>query len=467
MFHTESYTLAVSLFLRLLGCIYFFAIGSFIFQIKGLIGRNGILPATDYLKAIHQHYGYRGYFHVPSVFWINSSNAALLVLTFIGTALSVCLVAGIYVPLTIFLLYVIYLSIVSVGQEFLSFGWEGFLLEITIHAFFLSLTSIPNSMIWVSINLLLFRFHFQAGSVKLQSRDPSWKDFTAIAFHYETQPLPNTVAWYIHKLPIRIHECSTLLMFLIELIVPFGIFLTEEIRFVTFLAFAGLQFFIWFTGNFSFLNHLTLALSIILLSNPYLSFIMTPLPTVPSPDWLTISLSLAGGALISLQILRLIYQFIPIQLLSRLFNLISPFYLVNRYGIFAVMTTTRYEIVIEGSHDGHRWEEYLFYYKPSEITRRPRRISPYQPRLDWQVWFLPFSRYHSERWFQSFLYHLLKGTPDVLKLLRHNPFSSDPPKYLRVLMYVYEFSSFDEKKRKGCWWKRAYIEQYTPTLSLR
>jgi len=428
MLDPESYTLAVQLLPRLLGFIYFFAIGAFIFQIRGLIGSNGILPVTDYLNMVHRHYRQKGFFYVPSLFWIHSSNAALLGLTIAGTALSVFLMAGYYVPLMLLLLYIIYLSIVSVGQNFLSFGWEGFLLEVTVHAFLLSLTIVPNMMVWISVNLLLFRFHFQAGAVKLQSRDPSWRNLTAIAFHYESQPLPNTIAWYIYKLPQWFHKLSTFLMFAVELAVPFGIFGTEEIRFAVFCAFAGLQFFIWATGNFSFLNHLTAIFCVILLSNSYLSFLMNPPPLVLSSLWLEGGLSLAGGILAILQILRLGSYYLPNRFLERLFSSLSPFYLVNRYGIFAVMTTTRFEIVIEGSEDGHSWEEYLFYYKPSEITRRPRRISPYQPRLDWQVWFLPFASYYSERWFQSFLYHLLKGTPDVLKLLRHNPFPQDPPK---------------------------------------
>lgn len=190
-------------------------------------------------------------------------------------------------------------------------------------------------------------------------------------------------------------------------------------------------------------------------------------PIVSTPLWIDASLTIAGSVLMLLQLLRLWSHYFPNRKLEKLFSVLASFYIVNRYGIFAVMTTTRFEIVIEGSEDEQEWKEYLFRYKPSEITRRPRRISPFQPRLDWQVWFLPFTSFHSERWFQHFIYHLLKGTPDVLILLRSNPFPKKPPKYIRVLMYIYEFSSRDEKKSNGWWWRRIYVEQYSPTLTLK
>lgn len=467
MFAVESYTIASLLFPRLLGFIFFFAIGAFIFQIKGLLGANGILPAGSFLNAVWMRYHRKSYLYLPTLFWFNSSNAALFGIISLGVACSILLMCGIYPSIMLFLLYIIYLSIVSIGQDFLSFGWEGFLLEITVHAFLLSLTSSPNILIWTSTNLLLFRFHFQAGAVKLQSRDRSWRDLTAVGYHYESQPLPNTIAWYAHKLPMSFQKFSTLYMFFVELIIPFGIFGNETLRFYVFCAFASLQLFIWLTGNFSFLNHLTMIFCVILLSNHYLSFLISPPALYPTAIWLEVILSCIGGVLLFLQGIRLANHFMPTLFYERIFRAIAPFYLANRYGIFAVMTTTRYEIVIEGSDNNLDWKEYLFRYKSSEITRRPRRISPFQPRLDWQVWFLPFTEFHSEQWFQSFIYHLLLGTPEVLKLLRYNPFSNKPPKYIRVLLYVYEFSSFEEKKSRGWWWRRTLVENYSPTLSLK
>jgi len=468
MFDVASYTIAAEWLPRLLGLIYFFTFGAFVVQIRGLIGENGILPLTPFLKHIQAHYHHKRFWLLPTLFWWNSSNAALMAVTIAGTILSVCLLFGLAPPLMLLLLYILYLSIVSAGQEFLGFGWEGFLLEITINAFLLSLTTVPNAMVWVSLNFLLFRFHFQAGAVKLQSRDPNWRNQSAIAYHYLSQPLPNTVAWYIYRFPLWFHKLSCIMMFAAELVVPFGIFFGENVRLAVFVAFFGLQYFIWATGNLSFLNHLTVVLSIILLNNTALEMIGLTSPALTTtPLWLDIPVTIFGAILLALQIVRFYYHFAPITFFVKILHALAPFHLINRYGIFAVMTTKRYEIIIEGSPDGMEWQEYTFRYKPSEITRRPKRISPYQPRLDWQAWFLPFSEFGSERWFQEFLLHLLKGTPDVLNLLKHNPFPDAPPKYVRALIYDYIFSTPEEKKQHGWWWTRTFIGAYSPVLSLK
>lgn len=467
MLQVNDYTIIAEWFPRLLGLIYFFAFGALSLQILGLIGERGILPLSPFLSHIRTRYPKNWFRVVPSIFWLNSSNKALMIVTIGGSLLSLALLAGIAPPLLLILLYVLYLSLVSAGQEFLSFGWEGFLLEITANAFLVSLTTVPTPLAWLSLNFLLFRFHIQAGAVKLQSRDPNWKNQSAIAFHYLTQPLPNTLAWLMHKLPLRFHQLSCALMFFCELIAPFGIFFDETIRLFTFTALFGLQFFIWATGNLSFLNHLTAIFCLILLNNQSLEFLgLTPPTPSPSPLWLEISISLAATLLLTLQTIRLYQHFFPISLFRKILQPLDPFHLVNRYGLFAVMTTKRYEIVIEGSSDGTTWKEYSFFHKPSEISRRPRRVSPYQPRLDWQMWFLPFSSFGSDRWFTNFLGHLLAGTPDVLALLNHNPFPDTPPLYIRALAYDYEFSSFQDLKSQRLWWRRKLKGIYAPSTSL-
>lgn len=465
MFTPETYTIAASLLPRLLGFIYFFAFGAFLFQIKGLLGKNGILPMGSFLDLVKARYPRSCYSLLPTLFWLDASNWALMGLVMTGTALSVLLMLGFYPPLMLFLLYVLYISIVSAGQDFLSFGWEGFLLEITANAFLLSWSSPPNPIVWISLNMVLFRFHLQAGAVKIQSQDPNWRNLTAVKYHYQSQPIPNFVAWYVYKLPMWFHKFSTALMFVIELVVPFAMFGTDEMRLIVFFAFVGLQLTIWATGNFSYLNHLTVVLSVILVANRYFE----PWFAVPEVSYpgLTLDIlgTLLGGILLFYQLIQLWQHFFPNRTFNRWLNVLSPWHLCNRYGIFAVMTTTRYEIVIEGSDDGIEWKEYAFYHKPSEIDRRPRRISPYQPRLDWQAWFLPFGRY-GEEWFFSLLLHLLKGSPDVLKLLRVNPFSDHPPRYIRSLAYEYVFTTAEEKKETGNWWKRTYVEAFTKTFSL-
>lgn len=469
MLEPNEYLISINIFLKLLGVVYFFVFTPFLFQIKGLLGSKGILPIKDYLKAIKRLYGPKGYKLVPTLFWINSSNTALLSVVWAGVIASILLMLGIWTPLMIFLLYFLHLSIVSAGQDFLSFGWELFLLEIACNSFFLSLTDSPNILIWISINLLLFRFHFQAGAVKLQSKDPNWRNLSAIGFHYQTQPLPNTVAWFIHKLPLSFHKVSTALMFFIELIVPFGIFGPEWMRFGTFILLGGLQLSIWATGNLSYLNHMTLAFTIILVANSFLSpFFEMP---AANPDLSIIDplLSLIGAFLIILQALNLWenISLTSIPIIRKIEKFLAPFHIVNRYGIFAVMTTKRYEIVIEGSLDGKEWKEYIFKHKPSNINCRPKRISPIQPRLDWQMWFLPFNAYYDNVWLQNFLTLLLKGEKEVIGLIQESPFKDTPPLFIRALAYDYEFTDWKTLRETGNWWKRTYVGIYSPTLILK
>lgn len=466
MFTPENYSIIAKIFPRLLGLIYLAAFSAFLFQIKGLIGQHGILPIARYLPLVKKHYPKKCYTILPTLFWLNCSDRSLMCVAVTGTILSLVLMLGIFPPLTLFLLYILYLSIISAGQEFLSFGWEGFLLEITINTFFLSLSSPPNFMVWVSINLLLFRFHLQAGAVKLQSGDANWRNLSAMAYHYQSQPIPNIVAWYAHKLPMWFHKFSTLLMFIVELVVCFGVFGNETIRIFVFTAFFGLQFMIWLTGNFSYLNHLTAAFSTLLIGNYYLSSWFGPTPEISQNFYVEMLCTIAGTILTILQLVQMWQHFVPNPLFGSWLRAISPFHAINAYGIFAVMTTTRYEIIFEGSNDSENWEEYLFYHKPSEITRRPRRISPYQPRIDWQAWFLPLGSYRYDAWFDNFIYQLLLGSSDVANLLRFNPFPESPPRYIRTVLYEYEFSSFQEKKENGWWWRRKRHGLFTQPVSL-
>lgn len=468
MWNPEAYTTAALFLPRLLGLIYFFAIGAFLFQIKGLLGKNGILPVKDYLNYFRLHSSRKIYFYIPSLFWFNASDRALMGLTFFGTFLSLLLMLGFYPSVLLGLLFIIYLSIVSVGQDFLSFGWESFLLEITFYTFWVSLTPIPNLVMWINLNFLLFRFYIQAGAVKLQSGDVAWRNLTGAAFHYQSQPLPNTWSWYVYKWPLMIHKMSTLFMFFVELIVPFGLFLSDDIRAIAGILFISLQIAFWLTGNFSFLNHLTAVFCIIAFDNRMLSFFYEATPLPQAEGLSNDILNVIGSLFLILQGLRLWHHFqYNNHLLAKCLAWFSPFHLINRYGLFAIMTKERYEIIVEGSEDGIKWEEYLCWFKPSEITRRPRRISPFQPRLDWQMWFLPFDDFESATWFHQFLSHLLKGTPEVLKLIRHNPFSKHPPKYIRALMYDYRFSSVNQKKELEWWWQREYIGPFSPVMTLK
>jgi lipase maturation factor 1 len=232
----------------------------------------------------------------------------------------------------------------------------------------------------------------------------------------------------------------------------------------------GLQVSIWATGNFSYLNYLTVVLATLLLSNNYLGNLF-PQPTAavnPAPIYLTIFLYVVGGITTLLQLMNVLMNlFSPTRLFTKIQHALSPLHILNSYGIFAIMTTHRYEIVIEGSQDDKQWKEYIFQFKPSERNRRPRRISPFQPRLDWQAWFLPFTPFENTIWFQFFLIKLLEGEKEVTGLLRYNPFPDTPPRYIRAAIYEYKFTDFKTLKLTGNWWKRSYMGYYAPTIQLK
>ncbi|CRX38592.1 lipase maturation factor family protein [Estrella lausannensis] len=467
MWTPEHYLLSSSLFLKLLGAIFFIALGSLFVQIKGLIGSRGILPLKEFINLIGRSRGISKR-RLPMLFWINAEDRFIQGTILLGLIASILLIQGIWSPLQLALLFVIYLSVFYAGQEFLSFGWELFLIEITAHAFLLSCSYPANPMVFFSLNFLLFRFHIQAGAVKLESCDLNWRNLSALKFHYQSQPLPNTQAWFFHKLPLPLQKLSCLYMFFVELVVPFGIFFEDTVRLIVFSQFFLLQFFIWLTGNFSYLNYMTIALSVVLLPDWVLpDFLGNAAPAAPTPLWLNLFLYAGGSALFFLQVLRLYDHFAPTHFCKKILSFTAPYCIANRYGIFAVMTTKRIEIVIEGSDDGLHWKEYCFKYKPSEISRRPRRISPFQPRLDWQVWFLPFRSFRQEVWFQRFLFALLEGREEVLGLLRLNPFPEKPPRLIRALAYEYVFTDFKELSKTGNWWKRTYVGSYSPTLAIK
>jgi len=329
---------------------------------------------------------------------------------------------------------------------------------------------------------LLFRLTFESGCVKLLSGDLTWRNLTALTFHYETQPLPTWIGWYAHQLPAWAQKAFTLGMFGVELVLPFFIFLPRRQRFWACGAFAVFQLLIFATGNYCFFNLLTLALCLTLLDDAALLrclpatwsgvYALDPRPSTLRrlrwPIQITMPLACIVVAISAMQLcgtfrLRMPW---PAPLYS-IYRWASPLRSVNGYGLFAVMTRPRIEIIVQGSNDGQTWLDYGFKYKPGDLKRRPGFVEPHQPRLDWQMWFAALSNVQQQPWFVNFCIHLLQGSPEVLALLEHNPFPKAPPRYLRAVAYEYHFTEPGERGKTGDWWRREYKGFYMPPLALQ
>lgn len=508
------------LFLRSLGIIYLIAFLSLWVQLMGLIGSNGILPATLTMFGYRQeaataHLGWHRYHVVPTLCWFSASDGFLKFQCAAGTALALVLMLGIAPAPCLFLLWLIYLSLSVVSREFLSFQWDNLLLEIGFLAIFFAPIQLrprgsapPSKLVLWLLRWLLFRLMVGSGLVKLLSGDPTWRNLTALRVHYETQPLPTWIGWYAHQLPGRLQQASTLLMFIIELVLPLLIFAPRRLRQIPCVAFILFQVLISLTGNYGFFNLLSILLCLVLLDDAALvSFLpgkrlrflqpapQTPTVPEPAPEAPLNPAAPAGqnpappaprprGWHWPIQVtfpLTCIAVLIPAMQLAALLRVrapwpgpmvsaytwIAPFRSFNSYGLFAFMTTNRHEIVIQGSNDGVHWTDYEFKYKPDDPKRGPEFVEPHQPRLDWQMWFAALSDYQHNLWFVEFCVRLLSGSPQVIGLLERNPFPKAPPRYLRAVVYEYHFTDFATRRRTGAWWRRQALGEYVPVLSLQ
>jgi predicted DCC family thiol-disulfide oxidoreductase YuxK len=478
-----TYYRARRLFLRLLGLIYFIAIVSFWSQADGLIGHDGIAPLTPWLDQIRDHFGVQAYWLYPTLCWLSPTDGFLNLLCGAGAGLSVLLLFEVAPALCLALLWLIYLSIAVVGQVFMNFQWDYLLLETGLFSVFLApLRLLPSSRSetpispWAHFILrwLLFRLMFMSGVVKLTSGDPSWWKLTALDFHYWTQPLPTPLAWWVNQLPGWFQAFSVALMFAIELVAPFLLFFPKRFRLIGAASIFLIQVLIAATGNYCFFNLLTATLCILAVDDSvWPSFGRKELPPLKLtglrwPSWLLIPvvvivLSFSGP---------LLWQsFFPDSdwppFMREGYAYIARFRSLNSYGLFRVMTTTRPEIIVEGSEDSVTWQPYEFKYQVGDVQRAPPIVAPHQPRLDWQLWFAALGDVHEEPWFVNFLARLLQGSQPVLRLLKTNPFPDSPPRYIRAKLYEYHFTTWDERQKTGAWWSREEKGMYCPALTLR
>jgi hypothetical protein len=437
-------------FLSVLALIYFIAFVSFGVQALGLIGSHGILPLGAFVAAVREGAGRSAYWEAPMVFWLGSGDGAIRAVWIAGalTALAATVVSGRWQRAALALCLVLWLSICVAGQDFLSFQWDVLLLE----AGFLAIFATPSrTRVWL-FRWLVFRLMFFSGAVKLLSGDAAWRNLTALHYHYETQPLPTPLAWYMYQLPMAAQKVSTAFTFFAELLVPALFFAPRPVRRIAAWITIALQVLILLTGNYTFFNWLTIALCMWLFIEPE--------PTRANP---VVSAGLASfvGVVSGLLFLELFGVALPGG--GAVLHAVGPLRIVNSYGLFAVMTTERPEIIVEGSNDGVTWAAYEFRYKAGDLRRAPPIVAPHQPRLDWQMWFAALGNYQSNRWFVNFVVRLLQGEPSVVRLLGYNPFPNAPPKYVRARVYLYRFTGWGSRD----WWTREERGTYLPAVSLK
>jgi hypothetical protein len=452
------------LFLKLLGIVYCLVFCSLYVQIEGLYGSRGVLPISTYVNDSKTLSRIETFVTIPSLFVFYAGDFFLRICAALGIVLSLFLIAGYLQPFMLLLLWILYLSFVSVGQEFLSFQWDALILETGFMSIFFALTTPPPLAIF-AFCFFVFRFMFSAGVVKLTSGDPTWRKLAALRYHYETQPLPNPVSWFAHQLPVSFQKFSTLGTFFFELAVPLLALGPAPMRLAGFMLLVFFQGLIFLTGNYGFFNILAVALAVMLLDDRYLSWIgdFVSIPAAKAADPI-LSGCITGifiGFLV-VNFLQLVMLFYRSHRLSRLMIFLMRFGISSQYGLFAVMTTDRFEFVIEGSDGIREWQAYEFSWKPGDPNRLPGQAAPHQPRLDWQMWFAALDPTYIETWLSNLMVRLLEGSPPVLSLLGKNPFPDAPPDLIRLLVYRYHFTDRQTRRDTGRWWERTLVGTSSP-----
>jgi hypothetical protein len=503
------------IFLRALAGIYFSAFFSLLFQIEALNGPRGILPADRFLIAVRGAMGSLRFWYAPTLFWLSSGSHMMIAIVWIGLISSVAALCNLWPRLSLFICFVCFLSFVSAAQAFSSYQSDSMLLE----AGFLALFFAPRGALpgWgiskpasrASLFLLeweWFRIYFESGLVKLLSGDTQWRNLTAMDEYYQNGPLPTWIGWYIEHLPHWFHAASAAATLGMELAIVWMLFLPRRARLICFCIVTPWQLGVIFTANYTFLNYLVLALGFLLLDDRSLRRLLpaklrttfpepqpqheiqqdeSPLsilalpdedtPEIPAPVRAPTRYIRAVGISVSAVLLTWIAYATSAEMIQMLWPelplpsspvaALEPFRIANQYGLFAVMTRGRYEIEFQGSNDGQSWTPYLFRYKPQALNEAPRIYAPYQPRFEWNLWFASLGDWQQNDLVPLTQERLLDDDPDVLGLFRENPFPQAPPRFVRAVLWQYWFTSMEEKRRTGNWWKRDLLGLYAPELT--
>ncbi len=508
------------LFLRALGLIYFSAFYSLLFQIQGLIGPNGILPAHEYLEAVAHTLGAHRIWYAPTLLWLGSGSRALDLLCWAGILASLLLFLNIWPRGMLVVCFFAFLSFVAAAQDFSGYQSDGMLLEAGLIGFFFAPSGLrpglgrlhpPSRAALYLLRWEWFRIYFGSGVAKMAGGDPQWRDFTAMDEYYQNGPLPTWIGWYSQHLPHWYHAATCFITLAIELALVWMLFLPRRFRIACFFIVTCLEIGIILSANYTFLNYLVLSLGILLLDDRFLdaisrrrfvlagpaslepveapavvgapaqaakgsSFTAAPSDTVQA-GWL--GRWRRGSAHARMAICGLLFAWLFYASASPLASMVlpsvrlpmapvrylEPFRVADQYGLFAIMTRGRYEIEFQGSNDdGRTWTAYPFRYKPQDVRQPPRIYAPYQPRFDWNLWFASLGPWREYPWVVRAEERLLENDPAVLSLFAGNPFSGQPPKQVRTVFWQYWFTDMKTKREQGLWWRRELLGLYAPTL---
>jgi Lipase maturation factor len=469
-FNAPEYWLGRLILERGIAVVYVFAFVAAARQFRALIGEHGLLPVPRYLAG-------QSFRQTPSVFHVHYSDRFFATVAWLGALLSAAMAVGLAGVLPLWaavllwlLLWVLYLSIVNVGQTWYSFGWESLLLEAGFLAIFLGNDRVapPLLAMWLA-RLLLFRLEFGAGLIKLRG-DSCWRDLTALYYHHETQPMPGPLSWFFHHLPKPLHRVEVLGNHFAQLIVPFGLFAPQPVASVAGAIVVITQLWLVVSGNFAWLNWLTILLGCSVIDASSAAAVL-PIPKPPAlaavPPWF-------ASLVIVFAVLTVMMTYYPVRnMISRRQRMnmsFNAYHLINTYGAFGTIGRTRREVVIEGTDepevtDATVWKEYEFKGKPGAVRRVPRQWAPYHLRLDWLMWFAAISPRYAYTWLRPFMLRLLRNDPATLRLLRHNPFPASPPRYVRAQLYRYRFTTAAELRRDHAWWHRTLEGSYLRPMS--
>ena len=484
------------IFLRCLGVIYFSAFYSLLFQIKGMIGPNGILPAAGYLPDVANYYpGVQRFWFAPTLLWFGAGNHTLMLITWVGLIASVAVTLNLWPRLSLAICLVCFLSFVAAAQDFSSFQSDGMLLEAGFISLFFSPPGLrpglgdtysPSRLSLFLLRWEWFRIYFESGIVKLTSGDYSWRHLTAMDDYYQNGPLPTWIGWYVQQLPHWFHAATAFMTLAAELGLVWMLFLPRRLRIICFLIVTPFQIGIILTANYTFLNYLVLVLGFLLLDD---GFVRSVLPQ-RWKNWgrpvSRKSSDIQGSPSRSAAWLRLLWRGVAAIYLGWVFyattallfgmvpyapplplapaRALDPFRIANQYGLFANMTHERYEIEFQGSTDGQNWTPYLFRYKPQDVRKAPGIYAPYQPRFEWDLWFASLGNWRNYPWVVQTEARLLTNEPDVLALFAGNPFSSAPPQKVRAVIWQYWFTDRATKRKDGTWWRRQLLGVYAPMV---